>query len=157
MRPSFLPALKTHLSEALKEMRLMGQGGDGDVEVAPAVFIGVPPPKNKNNQLDVPCVIIVPASGYQQEGAAFSDVGLVCCVYNPERGDNEACELDMFFLLSRVVESLVPIAQGQPLDARYELIADERGRLLSWERAPQHPRYFLETTILTRWQTRGWA
>jgi hypothetical protein len=160
--------LRDHLRDSLAHLRLLGQSAKGDVEAAPKVFIGDTPPKRKKGQggsdtRELPCVIIVPLSGHLQtdDGATESETVMVicCCVYNPEsgtQGDLEEVEGDLANLLSAVIGALLPCSQGVPLNKRFILSPDERGRLLSWIRPEEQPKHFSAVTITSRWQYKGW-
>ena len=159
--------LKAHLEEALRPILLLGQSDAGDVECAAQVFIGDMPPKRQNRAKpgqppsddsgrNLPCVVIVPVTGRQEDGESVTTVALICVVYNPQSRDAEAAEADLAVMLSTVTGALAPCANGEPLARRFNLEADSRGRLLPWVKSEAQPRPFLQATMTSIWRYRGW-
>ncbi|MDR0477515.1 MAG: hypothetical protein LBH14_06215 [Desulfobulbaceae bacterium] len=166
MTALLLKRLREHLAQALASLKLLGQSPDGDVTTAPKVFIGDVPPKRmvkESSVYEVPCVVIVPVSGHLlvANGAAASEtvIAICCCVYNPDKGeraDLEEVEAELAALLSAVTGALLPCAQGTPLAKRFDLVPDEKGRMLDWVRAEDQPKPFSGATITSRWWFKGW-
>lgn len=156
--------LKEHLGAALAPLKLLGQSANGDRETAPQVFIGDVPAKRQNTPgrpvREIPCVIIVPMGGslMVEDGAAeaIADVGLACTIYNPEGADQEEPETELAALVSAVTGALLPCAQGVPLDKRFVLVPDDKGKLLAWARAEHDPVPFYGATVSSRWWFKGW-
>lgn len=154
--------LKEYLTEALKPIKLLGQPDsenlNSDEQVCQVqVFIGDLPPKQVNNkQQDIPCIVIVPLSGHQEGGEVITSLALICIVYNPDGRDSEAAEADLATLLSGIVGALAPFSQGVPLDDRFELEPDSRGRLLPWVKSENQARPFLQVTMTSQWKFKGW-
>lgn len=157
--------LKEHLQTALQPVRLLGQSDKGDVECAAQVFIGDLPPKRQPQSgkpdreqpgRNLPCVVLVPITGHHVEGQAVVTLALICVVYNPNGRDAEDAEADLAVLLSSVTGALAPCANGEPLARRFELLADAQGRILPWVKSEAQPHPFLQATITSVWQFRGW-
>ena len=155
--------LKEHLEAALAPLKLLGQSAEGDVWTPPKVFIGDLPPKRQNTPgrlvYEVPCVVIVPVSGHIDGATSFTHIALSCCIYNPDReeaGDLTGAESDLANLVSAVQGALLPCAQGEPLAKRFVLVADDKGRILSWARPEEGPIPFISATIASRWLYKGW-
>ena len=159
--------LKERLQAALADLKLIGQSAEGDVIASPQVFIGDIPAKRRNTPeravREVPCVVIIPLSGHiaVEDGAATS-VALIafsCCVYNPEKeddGDWTGVESDLANLVSAVQGALLPCAEGEPLNRRFVLIPDEKGKMLAWVRPEEQPGPFASATVTSRWAFKGW-
>ena len=163
----FLPALKARLLAGLADLRLDWRDSapaDADAEAAPAravrIFIGDLPPKKRGSgdteALDdrFPCVVLVPLSGQTDSGEDAVSVALICGVYCGEEGDAEGAETDMILLLSRIRQSLAPCLK-EPLEARYRLTPDEKGRLCPWEKSDMQPRPYMQATLMTCWRMKG--
>lgn len=151
MQSAFLTVLKKHLEQALKPLLLVRQG---DTVRPTRIFIGDLPVKQTERD-DIPCVLLMPVSGYQQSGEACISVGLICCVYNNEEGDREGAEMDIALLLSTVTQALMPCVTA-PLEHRYRLVPDSRtGFLLPWEKSDTQPRPFMQATLLSHWRMKG--
>ena len=102
------------------------------------VFIGdLPPPENGRKPF--PCVILVPVNGHHEERGETAVIALICCVYNPEPGDAEGAEQDLAILMSGITRVL-GACRETPLERRFQLVPDHRGRLLAWEKAETKPK-----------------
>ncbi len=153
MNTAILPALKKHLEEGLC-VRLLGQSEGGDAVTPVRVFIGDLPPPEKGRK-PFPCIILVPLGGHHEGGMETATIALICCVYNPETGDAEGAEQDLARLLSDVTRVLGPFRESY-LMRRFSLVPDSRGRFLYWEKAETKPRPFIQATMLSCWQMKGW-
>ena len=157
-------SLKKHLAGALASLKLAGQSENGDVVVAPQVFIGDTPPKRRNTPerlaREIPCVVIIPLTGHSKVDNASvetkSVIALACVVYSPEEGDMEGAEADLANLLSAVTGALLPCSQGEPLARRFVLETDEKGRILPWVKADEQSRPFLQATMTSQWTFKCW-
>lgn len=154
-------ALKKHLETELAGLNLVHQSDDGrDQAGPPRVWIGDLPPKRRKDAAgrEIPCVVIVPHAGHQEDGHGMETVALVCIVYNPEDGDGEGGENDMSILISGIFKALMPAleSKGRPLANRFVLEPDNRGRILPWEKSGQQPRPFLQAAITSQWRYKGW-
>lgn len=151
MQPAFITVLQKHLEQALASLPLVRQN---ETVRPPRIFIGDLPVKQTERD-DIPCVLLMPVSGYQQGGEAGISVGLICCVYNNEEGDREGAEMDIALLLSAVTQALMPCVTA-PLASRYRLVPDPRtGFLLPWEKSDTQPRPFMQATLLSIWRMKG--
>lgn len=157
MNPRLLPLLQAHLQQALSTLTLVGQSGKDDIPRSPQIFIGdLPTKRREKDAREIPCVVIVPLSGHQQDGATVAEVALVCAVYNKEEGDAAGCEGDMALLLSAITRALVPCANGAPLGRRFNLEADSKGRLLPWTKDDKQPQPFMQAVMTSLWTGQGW-
>lgn len=164
MSPFFLPALKARLLADLADLRLDRRGPDVTGETPELsrsiqIFIGDLPPKKRAvgaESVDepFPCVVLIPASGQTDSGEDAVTVALVCGVYCGDAGDAEGAETDMALLLSRIRQSLTP-CRAQPLDRRYRLTEDAKGRLFPWEKSDLQPRPYMQATVMTHWRMPG--
>lgn len=160
--------LKAHLIAALSSVRLAGQARVGEQVGPPRVYIGGLPPKRRpqgeDDPREVPCVVIVPHRGRLEidSGGAITEesVGLICVVYNSGDdavdGDFEGVEADLANLVSAVIGALLPCAEGRPLARRFVLVPDDQGKMLAWAKAEEQPRPFLQATIVSTWNFKGW-
>lgn len=152
--------LKGHLANTLAGLKLVRQAAGQDQAGPPQVWIGDLPPKRGKDAVarELPCVIVIPYGGHQEEGAAVETIAMVCIVYNSEEGDGEGGENDLATLISAVYEALMPAleSKGLPLAKRFVLEPDYRGRILPWEKSSQQPRPFLQATITSQWRYKGW-
>lgn len=154
MNPFLLLALKTHLLTNLDERHFVGKGPDNvDSLQSAQVFIGGLPPQNPQRE-SYPHVLIIPRQGHACQGETVVTVALVCGIYNPEPGDAEGAEMDMALLLSRIRQSLFPCVKC-PLDSRYRLTEDAKGRLFFWEKTDAQPRPYMQATLMTHWRMKG--
>ena len=157
MNAFLVPLLRKHLVQALSGLMLVQQSGQDDVPRPPQVFIGdLPAKRQEKDAREIPCVVVVPLSGFQQEGANVTEVALVCAVYNKEDGDAEGVEGDMALLLSAVTRALMPCANGVPLGRRFVLGPDHKGRLLPWAKDEKQPKPFMQATMTSIWTSQGW-
>lgn len=155
MNPAMPLALKKALETALANLPLDRQGGRGkrDGEGPARVFIGDMPPK-KGEVYDLPCVLVIPAQGWEETGEACATVGLVCCVYNAEEGDREGAEMDVALLINAVTRALMPFRQT-PLEKKFRLVPDAEGRYLRWNKNDMQPRPYVQASILSHWRMKG--
>lgn len=155
MNPAFPIALRKALETALSSLPLDQQGGrgNGDTQRPARVFIGDMPPK-KREFYDLPCVLLIPAQGWQEDGEACATVGLMCCVYNAEEGDREGAEMDMALLLNAVTRALMPFRKA-PLEKRFRLVPDSEGRYLRWDKTDKQPRPYAQAGIISQWRMKG--
>lgn len=182
MNPLFLLALKKHLEESLADLTLESRDST-DAPRQVQIFIGDLPPKKRRpgssekkdtnglapsqmqgasggkatpEKLDdyFPCVVLVPASGQLDSGEDVVTVAVIYGVYCPEDGDAEGAEMDHGVLLSRIKQSLYPCLKS-PLDARYRLTEDAKGRLFPWEKSDLQPRPYIQSTLMTHWRMKG--
>lgn len=157
MNPLLAPLLKEHLSRELSSLTLVGQSGQEDAARPPQVFIGdLPAKRREKDAREIPCVVIVPLSGFQQEGACVTEVALICAVYNKEEGDGEGVEGDMALLLNALTRALVPCANGAPLGRRFNLVSDQKGRMLPWSKDDKQPQPFMQAIMTSTWNSKGW-
>ncbi len=162
MSPLFLPALKARLLADLADLRLDWRGSGECVEPCRPVrvFIGDLPPKKRHagdtDKLDdrFPCVLLVPVSGHSNDGEDAVTVALICGVYCGEEGDAEGAEMNLALLLSRIRQSLTPCLKT-PLERRYRLTGDAKGRLFPWEKSDMQPRPYIQATVMTEWRMKG--
>jgi hypothetical protein len=157
--------LKEHLQAALAPLKLVGPSLEekgAPVVCPPQVFLGDLPPKRREaNAREVPCVLLVPLSGHHQDGGdgsteAVATIALVCVAFNPEEGDVEGGEADLAALLSAISGALLPCAHGVPLDRRFILSPDDKGRILHWVKGQDQPRPYLQATMTSLWHFWGW-
>ena len=154
MNTRILPALKACLTDGLADLHLLGQTAEDDAVQPVQVFIGdLPPPENGRKPF--PCVILVPVSGHHEEWGETAVIALICCVYNPEPGDAEGAEQDLAILMSGITRVL-GACRETPLERRFQLVPDHRGRLLAWEKAETNPKPFLQAAMLSHWTMKGW-
>ncbi|WP_300908886.1 hypothetical protein [uncultured Desulfovibrio sp.] len=174
MSPFFLPALKARLLADLADFRLEGRGSspcrqDGGQprsatgrhpDRSVQIFIGDVPPKKRRpgdaEALDdpFPCVVLIPLSGQADGGEDAVTVALVCGVYCGEEGDAEGAETTLALLLSRIRQSLAPCLKT-PLERRYRLTEDAKGRLFPWEKSDMQPHPYIQATVMTHWRMKG--
>ncbi len=153
MNTAILPALKKHLEENL-DVRLLGQSAGGDAVTPVSVFVGDLPPQS-NSRKPFPCIILVPMSGHHEGGMEVANIALICCAYNPETGDSEGAEQDLARLMSDLTRVLGAFRETYMMN-RFSLVPDSRGRTLYWEKAETKPRPFIQATMLSCWQMKGW-
>ena len=159
MIPLLLATMKDKLTKGLGVLSLVHQGKDGDAAGPPHVWIGDLPPKRDGKDWGgLPCVLLVPLSGHHNDEGAEVEVALICIVYNPEKGDGTGGESDLANLLSRVTAILIDAldSRGRPLDDRFILQPDHRGRVLPWQKSDQQPKPFTQATIISTWRYKGW-
>ena len=63
-------------------------------------------------------------------------------------GDAEGPEQDLAILMSGIVRVL-GACREMPLERRFQLVPDHRGRLLAWEKAETNPKPFLQAAMLS--------
>jgi len=182
MSPLLLLRLKEHLEAALAPLKLAAKDADNkDIVVPPKVYTGDLPPKRRDfmggvakekaalakaaldqeEGYDVPCVLILPLGGHLETAQAatetVADIALICVVTTDEKGgDLAGAEADMMALLSAVAGALLPASKGEALARRFNLVADDRGRTLAWQKHREQPGYFLQAIMTSRWRFKGW-
>ncbi len=160
MNPFFLKAVKTRLETDLADLMLENRNGDQSSLRHVKFFIGDLPPKQRRTtevespEDPFPCVVIVPASGHGDGGEDVVSVALIYGIYCPESGDAEAAEMDHALLLSRIRQSLFPCCKA-PLEQRYRLTEDTKGRLFPWEKSDMQARPYIQATVMTHWRMKG--
>ncbi len=155
MNPALPLALKKALETALADLALERQGGrgKGDAQRPARVFIGDLPAK-KEEVHDLPCVLVIPAQGWEEGGESCATVGLVCCVYNGEDGDREGAEMDMALLINAATRALMPFRQT-PLERKFRLVPDAEGRYLRWDKTDTQPRPYAQASLISHWRMKG--
>lgn len=162
MIPRLLLALKEHLTKETAHLHLVSPEKDAQGQEAvraPRIYIGDFPAKRISGQevREFPCVLLVPVAGYAKEGQEFADIAAILGVYNPEKGDAEGAEMDLFILQNAVSKALRRCL-ANPLEQRFLLERDESDRVYTWQRSgdPDQPRPYAQTTLLSRWSSPGW-
>ena len=159
MIPLLLEAMKKTLTDGLSSLSLVHQSEHGDKVGPPHVWIGdLPPKRNGKDWSALPCVLLVPLHGHHGDEGAETTVALICIVYNPEGGDGTGGETDLALLLSKVAGLLIDAldSKGCPLDDRFILQPDDRGRILFWQKSDQQPKPFTQATMTSTWRYKGW-
>lgn len=154
-----LEAMKHKLMSDLKNLSLVHQSESGDKAGPPHVWIGdLPAKRGQKNYSGLPCVLLTPLSGHHDEEGAEATVAIICVVYNPEEGDGSGGENDLANLLSKVTGLLIDTldSKGCPLDGRFVLTPDSRGRVLPWQKSDQQPKPFIQATMTSTWRYKGW-
>ena len=124
----------------------------GQAPTRPAtVCVGSLPAKKEGGEYDAPLVLIQMMSGHDEDGASHAVIALRLVVWNE---DGEAGENDLQNLLGLLRRTVLACKQ-QPLDGRYVLEPDERGRFAFWDRPDDQPPHFAEAFILTNWKMQG--
>ena len=168
MNPYLLTAIKNRLEKDLADLHLVWRAPAPEPDPVPLattprpvqVFIGDLPPKKRRSgtvePLDesFPCIVIAAVSGHWDGGEDMATVALIGGIYAPEEGDAEGAEMDMAVLFSRIRQSLFP-CRKHPLEERYRLTEDTRGRLFPWEKSDMQPRPYMQATLLTHWRMKG--
>ncbi|MDL2268872.1 hypothetical protein LJC71_04950 [Desulfosarcina sp. OttesenSCG-928-A07] len=136
------------------------KNADGkDTARPPRVYVGDFPAKRQTGQeaREFPCVVLSPVSGFSSEGQEFCDVAAFLCVYNNEQGDAEGLEMELA-QLQNAVSRFLTRAMFNPLDRRYQVVADEKGRIYRWQRNSdlETPRPYLQMAVISRWAMPGW-
>ena len=67
----------------------------------------------------------------------------------------EGAEQDLAILMSCITRVLGSCRET-PLERRFQLVPDHRGRLLAWEKAETNPKPFLQAAMLSHWTMKGW-
>lgn len=162
MVTQLLPCLKKYLAKRCAHLRLESPepGKDGAPVVRPPrVFIGDFPAKREAGQdaREFPCILLTPVAGYAEGGEEHVDIAAILAVYNPEQGDGEGMEMDLAVLCNTVAHALRACLE-QPLEQRFQLERDEKGRTYRWQRSgePTTPRPYAQLTIISRWMIPNW-
>lgn len=153
---TLLTALAAHLRFALSGLHLSGATG----AVTPLnVFVGDLPAKTTTDK-PFPALILVPIEGHHTtDGEVRTTIAVIASLIgNDEDGINgaETVETDLAVLLSNLCRCLLSCAEGSPLQDRFVLLPDDKGRLLAWEKAEGQARPYCQTVITTHWSQRGW-
>lgn len=152
-----LDALRTYLAPQLATLPLPTRQRHtrpepGQEALRPATIrVGRLPAKEGGETSDAPFVLIQPMHGHDEEGCAYATVALRLLVWNE---DGEAGENDLQNLLG-LLRRVVLACRQQPLDGRYALEPDERGRFAFWDRPDDQPPHFAEAYVLTNWKMQG--
>lgn len=157
-----LPALKRYLTKECSRLRLVSpekdKAGKGVVR-PPRVYIGDFPAKREGGMdaREFPCILLTTHVGYAEGGMEMAEIAMLLGVYNPESGDAEGLEMDLALLQSAVSRALRKCLDV-PLDQRFSLERDEKGRTYRWQRSgdPNTPRPFAQVTMISRWMAPGW-
>lgn len=119
------------------------------------VFIGDLPSKKDGPDQEFPFVLLQARSGYGTGTEWIVEVLVRCGVYAREDGDaGEAAENDLGNLSAFVRRVLLPCSQA-PLESRYTLEPDGKGRFLFWERPDKQPQPYAEAWIVSIWRLPG--
>ncbi len=152
---TLMRAMKSALEARLAELPLStpGRVPHPDGQRPAAVFIGdLPPKKPDGPDQEFPFVLLQVKSGYLTEAEGLVEVLLRLGVYAREEKDNgEAAENDLSNLVSFVCRVLKPCAAA-PLQSRYALEPDGKGRFLFWERPDKQPQPYAEAWMISLWR-----
>lgn len=159
MIPVLLEALIGKLKADLADLRLRhpaNKRGEEDFMAPPFVWVGDIPPKEPEAPSSVPCVTLIPISGYQvlEEGSAVASVDLECTIYNPINGDYAAAEVDFANLMAWLNRSLIKCSstRGDFLAKKFILLPDSQGRLLIWQKYDLQPQPYIQAVMHTTWK-----
>lgn len=162
MLSRLLPALQTHLTAATAHLHLVSseKNREGqEITRPPRIFIGDFPAKREGGKdaREFPCVLLAPFTGFGDDDGDFVDIAALIAVYNPESGDGEALEMDLAVAQNTVLGALIR-CKTEPLERRFTLVPDEKGRFYHWQRTgdPNQPRPYAQITLVSRWQIPGW-
>ena len=108
-------------------------------------------PAKEGDASDAPFVLIQPMHGHDEDGCSYTTIALRVLIWNE---DGEAGENDLQNLLGLLRRAVLACKQD-PLDGRYVLEPDERGRFAFWDRPDDQPTHFAEAFILTNWKMQG--
>ncbi|WP_394027486.1 hypothetical protein [Desulfovibrio falkowii] len=124
----------------------------GQETLRPAtVHVGRLPAKEGGDTSDAPFVLIQSMHGYDEEGCSYTTIALRVLIWSE---DGEAGENDLQNLVALLRRAVLACRQ-QPLDGRYVLEPDERGRFAFWDRPDEQPPHFAEAYVLTNWKMQG--
>ena len=157
-----LPVLKAFLEKECASLALSCPEKDAQGATtarAPLVFIGDFPPKRGQGQerREFPCIVLAPVSGWATEGQEYAEIAAYLCVYNNEEGDAEGLEMEIA-LLQSAFSRVCALCVDQPLERRFILTPDEKGRLYRWQRNGEleTPRPYAQMVAVSRWACPGW-
>lgn len=168
-----LPAIKIFLTKECAHLHLVSQEKDKDgneIVRAPRVFIGDFPAKRERgfDTHEFPCILIIPQAGYAENGIEVMEIAIILAVYNDEensaadsnkraKGDASGLEMDLVLLYSAVSRALRKCLDI-PLEERFNMERDEKGRILRWQRSgePNTPRPYAQMVLVSRWTAHGW-
>lgn len=152
---TLMRAMKSALEATLPELPLAtpGRVPHPEGQRAANVFIGdLPPKKPEGPDQEFPFVLLQAKTGHLTDTENMAEVLLRLGVYSREEGDNgEAAENDLSNLVSLVSRVLKPYAAA-PLESRYVLEADGKGRFLFWERPDKQPQPYAEAWMISLWR-----
>lgn len=168
-----LPALKIFLTQECAHLHLVSpekDENDNEIVRAPRVFIGDFPAKRERglDTHEFPCILLVPEAGYAQDGVEVIEIAAILAVYNDEesdlaesnkraKGDLAGLEMDLVLLYSAVSRAFRKCL-NVPLEERFSLERDEKGKILRWQRSgePNMPRPYAQMVVISRWTAPGW-
>lgn len=153
MTSFLLTALQQRLRGALDELNLLAPADGGDRLCHVGVHIGDLPPASSTASA-FPHVVLRAMEGWQEAGEAAVRLELLCGIYNAETADAEGLDMDLAVLLS-TVSRIVSEHVRQPLEGRFRLVADEKGRTCSWRREKTAPRPYSQAVMRTCWRMKG--
>lgn len=146
-------SLRAHLTPVLEALPLAVNPrtatATGEELTRPALIrIGDVIPKVPAEGESVPFICLQERGGYDSEGSTVVEILLRCAVYSPE--PEEAAQ-ELSNLVHTVRHALMSLAV-QPLQGRFRLNCDEKGRLLPWESPTEQNHPYAEGYILSVWE-----
>lgn len=113
-----------------------------------AIRIGDVLPRQATDGESVPFVCLQERGGHDDEGVSVVEILIRCAVYSPEP---EEAAHELSNLVHTVRHALMPLAV-QPMQGRFRLNCDEKGRLLPWETPTEQNHPYAESYILSVWE-----
>lgn len=152
---TLITALAAHLRLALSSLHLAGPDGTP----APVkVFVGDLPAKTADKPF--PGLILVPVDGYHDsDGGDHITIAIIAGLIGTDEDDvngAEIAETDLTALRINIARCLLPCATTAPLQDRFVLLPDDKGRFLSWEKAEGQARPYCQAVITSHWLSHGW-
>ncbi len=152
-------ALQAHLTQSLAvlplETKIKGRDGknaEGEHTRTARVFVGDVPKRKAGQEEVIPFVSVHEQAGHTGDhGMTRTELLLRCAIFSE---DEEDAAQELSNLVQSVRHVLSPLCQ-HPLDSRYRLLTDDKGRLLPWERPLEQPSPYAEAYILTTWEYKG--
>lgn len=149
-------ALRAHLAPAVAQLPLcvkqrlqpLKENVDAEVTRPANIYIGDVWPKQAGAEENVPFICLQERGGHDEESLTRVEILLRCAVHSPT--PEEACH-ELSNLVSTVRHALMPLSLC-PLEARYRLLTDEKGRLLAWETPTEQNHPYAEAYILSVWE-----
>lgn len=154
MNPYLLQtSLRAHLTPVLGALPLAVNPRTatamGEELIRPArIRIGDVIPKVPAEGESVPFVCLQERGGHDSEGVTVVEILIRCAVYSPEP---EEAAHELSNLVHTVRHALMPLAV-QPMQGRFRLNCDEKGRLLPWETPTEQNHPYAESYILSVWE-----
>ena len=152
---TLITALATHLRQSLSGLHLAGPDGNAALL---KVFVGDLPAKTADKPF--PCLILVPVNGYHNgDGGVCTTIAIIAGLIGTDEDEAngaEIAETDLAALLTNITRCLLPCAEAAPLQDRFILLPDDKGRFLPWEKAEGQARPYCQTVITSHWLGRGW-